>query len=987
MRHFIRRWSSVLVLLVCVLVPIQAQNTPEFPFTREALFAPWVDSLMRVLTPQQKVAQLFMVAVYPRRDSAHFNQVERWVTRYGFGGAIFFQGGPKGVARLTNRFQAGSRVPMLMAIDGEWGLGMRLDSVIMYPRQMMLGAISDPALIDSMGRQIALDCRRIGLHVNFAPCVDINNNPLNPVINNRSFGEDKYLVTELARRYMQGMAQERVLASAKHFPGHGDTHTDSHVALPLLEHSLERLDTLELYPYKELIREGITGVMAGHLFIPALDTSRNRASSVSPLVLKGLLRDKLGFNGLIYTDALNMAGVAAFYPPGELEVQALKAGVDVLLMPDNPELSLQKIMAALDSGVLSWDEVEMSCRRVLSAKKWAGLDHYAPVPLEGIDAYLNRSGADLVRRKIIEQGVTVVQNQNDLLPLKNLGHTRVAFVLQNVPSPNDFLRTLQLYQENDVYYVPSSVDSVTADSLVRVLSAYDVVVTGIHDTNYRPAQQYGITPEMAYFSDQLASATRTVLCLFGIPYGLNYFRDLTTYAAILVCYQDQPVIQQYAAQIVYGAVGARGRLSVAPALDFVLSDGLDTRGGLRLKYGPPAEVGADEAILARVDQRVLEAIGQGVMPGCQILAARNGVVFYHKAFGQDVYGPEGRAVSLSDMYDLASLTKILATTPVVMWLSDRGEIQLRDRLSRYLSELRHTDKQSLTFTEVMTHQAGLPAYLDFVPDVTSRGLLGKTPDGYPLKVADSLFASKEVPGLIRDRIAHAALLPDKTYKYSDLGFYLLKDLVQQVTDTSLEVLTAQRFYRRMGASSLGYHPLNRFSPERLMPTERDTVFRKQWIRGYVHDPGAALLGGVGGHAGLFSTANDAAKMMQMFLNGGVYGGERFLQQQTVEEFTAAPFARSGNRRGIGFDRPQNPPQPNGPTATGVSQRSFGHSGFTGTYVWADPVTGVQYVFLSNRVSPDASNNKLSASNLRTDVHQLLLESLGLGSQPPAFLAL
>jgi len=393
----------VLVLLVCVLVPIQAQNTPEFPFTREALFAPWVDSLMRVLTPQQKVAQLFMVAVYPRRDSAHFNQVERWVTRYGFGGAIFFQGGPKGVARLTNRFQAGSRVPMLMAIDGEWGLGMRLDSVIMYRRQMMLGAISDPALIDSMGRQIALDCRRIGLHVNFAPCVDINNNPLNPVINNRSFGEDKYLVTELARRYMQGMAQERVLASAKHFPGHGDTHTDSHVALPLLEHSLERLDTLELYPYKELIREGITGVMAGHLFIPALDTSRNRASSVSPLVLKGLLRDKLGFNGLIYTDALNMAGVAAFYPPGELEVQALKAGVDVLLMPDNPELSLQKIMAALDSGLLSWDEVEMSCRRVLSAKKWAGLDHYAPVPLEGIDAYLNRSGADLVRRKIIEQ--------------------------------------------------------------------------------------------------------------------------------------------------------------------------------------------------------------------------------------------------------------------------------------------------------------------------------------------------------------------------------------------------------------------------------------------------------------------------------------------------------------------------------------------------------------------------------------------------------
>jgi CubicO group peptidase (beta-lactamase class C family) len=265
--------------------------------------------------------------------------------------------------------------------------------------------------------------------------------------------------------------------------------------------------------------------------------------------------------------------------------------------------------------------------------------------------------------------------------------------------------------------------------------------------------------------------------------------------------------------------------------------------------------------------------------------------------------------------------------------------------------------------------------------------LGKTPDGYPLKVADSLFASKEVPGVIRDRIAHAALLPDKTYKYSDLGFYLLKDLVQRVTDTSLEVLTAQHFYRRMGASSLGYHPLNRFSPERLMPTERDTVFRKQWIRGYVHDPGAALLGGVGGHAGLFSTANDAAKMMQMFLNGGVYGGERFLQQQTVEEFTAAPFARSGNRRGIGFDRPQNPPQPNGPTATGVSQRSFGHSGFTGTYVWADPVTGVQYVFLSNRVSPDASNNKLSASNLRTDVHQLLLESLGLGSQPPAFLAL
>lgn len=974
-------WVCFCCIPMFALAESPVSQESSFPFSQEALYSPWVDSVFMSLTPEQRVAQLFVVAVYPRRDSAHFNQVAHWVSQYGFGGIIFFQGGPKMVARLVNRYQALSKVPMLMSIDGEWGLGMRLDSVIMYPRQMMLGAMADESLIYEMGRQIALDCKRIGLHLNFAPCVDINNNPLNPVINNRSFGEDKYSVTSKSLQYMKGMADERVLASAKHFPGHGDTRSDSHVSLPILEQSYARLDSLELFPYKELIRDDLTGVMAGHLFIPSLDTFPNRASSVSPLVLRSLLRDTLGFKGLIYTDALNMGAVTAFYPPGELEVQALMGGVDVLLMPDDPELSMKKILSALDSGKLSWNDINLSCRRVLSAKKWVGLDKYAPVPLQGIDEYLNRPDADLVRRKIIEAGLTLIQNQNDLLPLKDLANKKIAVVLQNVSAPNDFLKTLQLYQESDVFMVPSDMDSTTIDSMVSVLGAYDLVITGIHDTNYRPAQNYGITPRMAYFSDRLASATHTVLCLFGIPYALNYFHDLTTYAAILVAYQDQPVIQQCAAQLLYGAIGASGRLSVAPAPDFELSDGLDTEGGLRLKYSIPAEVGADERILGKVDSLVLNAVSEGAMPGCQILAAKDGVVFYHKAFGQNVYGAGGRAVELNDMYDLASLTKILATTPSLMWLQDQRGLLVRDKASKYLPQLRETDKEDLTIAEILTHQAGLQPFLDFYPEFSQMGAFRSVPDSlYSVQVADFMFVRNDVRSLLSDRVAHSTLLPQKLYKYSDLGFYMMKDLVEALTEQPFQSFVDEQFYRRLGASSLGFLPLNRFPRTRIMPTEKDTVFRKQWIQGYVHDPGAALLGGVGGHAGLFSTANDVAKMMQMLLNGGDYGGEHFLERKTIEEYTSAPFVRSGNRRGLGFDRPQDPPLPDGPTALCVSQQSFGHSGFTGTYIWADPATGVLYVFLSNRVSPDASNNLLSHMNLRTDIHQLILESLGLCGQ-------
>jgi beta-glucosidase-like glycosyl hydrolase/CubicO group peptidase (beta-lactamase class C family) len=980
------------------------------------LHSPWVDSVFNSLTFEQRIGQLLMVAAYSNKDRKHVEQVAGHITKYGIGGVIFFQGGPLRQAHLTNYYQHLSKTPLLVGMDAEWGLGMRLDSCIAFPRQMALGAVQNTGLILRMGEEIGRQLKRMGVHLNFAPVVDVNNQPANPVIGIRSFGEDVADVALRSALYMTGMQEQRILTAAKHFPGHGNASVDSHQALPVINGSYRSFDTLEWRPYRELIQQGLTGVLAGHLCVPALDSTPHLASSLSHRILTGILRDSLHFNGLVYTDALNMKGVSMFFRPGEAEVMALKAGVDVLLMPDDVPRAVAAIRAAVDSGQISRERIELSCRKILAAKQWAGLNRYAPVDTAGLFDFLNRPEAVALNRQLAAASLTVLQNHNGILPLKHLDHTKTAILITGRSTPNHFLETVKKYEENDYFFLDDKTTPSQEKELAGTLSAYSRVIAGIHNTRYHSSPDYGISPRVLSFIERLSKETKVILCLFAPPYALSNFRNRENMPAVVVAYQDAQVMQEHAAQLLYGALGADGRLPVTVDSACSLHNGITTAGGLRLRYAIPEEAGIPSCRLRIIDTMMTHAIDSGMFPGCQILAACNGTVFFNRTYGTTRYDLM-EPVRPEHIYDLASITKIAATLPTVMLLYDREEIRLRDRLNKHLNFSEDSEIDRITLIDLLTHQARLPAFIPFYLNVlqpadTSQTLISKD-ENHPVRpagnilrnhritfnptyitasedhnhhrqIARDLYVMDSFRDTIFSLIRHTTLKPRKQYLYSDLGFILLTELIEQKTGLGLDAFASHLFYRRLGASTLGYCPLNRFPKERIVPTANDTVFRKQWLQGYVHDGNAALMGGVSGHAGLFGNANDLAKLMQMYLNKGEYGGERFIEEKTVEEFTSCPYCQQGNRRGTGFDKPETDPKKISPIAKNASPESFGHNGFTGTCVWMDPENGLLFVFLSNRVCPDESNNKLTASHMRSRIYRIFADAVNRSdTDPPA----
>jgi beta-glucosidase-like glycosyl hydrolase/CubicO group peptidase (beta-lactamase class C family) len=946
----------------------------DFPFNQ--LHTPWVDSVFNSLTPDQRIGQLFFMAAYSNKNQKHVDLVAEYVAKHHVGGLLFFQGGPGRQATLTNYYQRLSQTPLLIAIDAEWGLGMRLDSCIAFPRQMPLGAVQETDLIYRMGLEIGRQCRRMGIHLNFAPVVDINNHPDNPVIGIRSFGENSGDVTRRSLLYMTALQEQHILTAAKHFPGHGNTTTDSHHALPVVNESYQALDSLEWRPYKELIRHQLTGVLAAHLHVPALDTTVNLATSLSRKVLTDILRDSLGFRGLVYTDALNMKGVAQFFSPGELEIKALEAGADVLLMPNDLPLAIAAIKAAVKSGRISMEQIDRSCRKILAAKQWAGLNQYHPIETGGLTAYLNRAEANLLYRQLVASSLTVLRNHNDILPLKNLAQEKTAILITGASLPNHFLQTLRLYEENDYFFLNENTTATQEKELAETLKAYTRVIVGIHNTRYHAEEYYGIKPAVFSFVDRLAENTRAILCVFAPPYALSYFKNKDKLQGIVVAYQDAPLFQDYAAQLLYGALAAKSRLPVSVDSAYPYRSGMQTAGDLRLKYVIPEEAGIAPAKLLPIDTMIQTAIKQGVIPGCQILAARNGMVFFKKEYGQTRYDDQAEPVHPGHIYDLASITKISAALPAIMRLYDRNEVKLHDRLDEYLPFVKGGDQAAITLLDLLTHQARLSPFIPFHLKVMQATDTTSSKDAlHQRQVAQNLFVLNTFRDTIFDRIKQARLLPKKQYLYSDLGFILLTALIEQQAELPLDEYVSLNFYSRLGASTMGYHPLERFPQGRIVPTANDTMFRKQWLQGYVHDENAALMGGVSGHAGLFANANDLAKLMQLYLNKGVYGGERYFEANTIEYFTSAPFGKQGNRRGIGFDKPEPDPKKLSPACACASPKSYGHSGFTGTYVWMDPETGLLFIFLSNRICPDTANNKLTTSNLRTRIYRVFAESI------------
>ena len=1003
--------SGFLFLIIFQIV--NSQDNTELDFIRRqppfiGVHSAWVDSVFNSMTPDERLGQLFVVASWSNKDSEHREEIAGIIKKYHIGGIIFFQGGPVRQAMMTNYFQGISKTPLMIAMDAEWGLGMRLDSTMSFPRQMMLGAIDNNQLVYTMGVEIARQMKRLGVHVNFAPVIDINNNPRNPVIGNRSFGEDRWNVSSKGLAYMLGMQDNKVLAVGKHFPGHGDTNVDSHFDLPVIPFSRERLDSLELFPFKQLINAGLGGIMSAHLHVPSLDSAMNVASSVSPKVIRDLLIDELGFNGLVFTDALNMKGVSDYYQPGELEMAALLAGNDILLFPEDVSKAVSRIKREIRRGTITQEQIDASCKKILMLKHWVGLNNYKAVELINLTSDLQTKQTDLINRRLIENAITLVENRYDIVPLKRLDTLRIASLTISKNSNTEFQKTINLYGKVNHFHILRDSDFENMISIVNQLISYDLVIVGIHDNDSRASRQFGITPQVIDIVQRLAGNTRVILTMFGSPYSLAYFKDLKDISSIIIAYEDNLLTQNYAAQLIFGGIPASGFLPVNASEEYKLGTGVKTFLRTRLKYSVPEDAGMNFEVLREIDTIVSNAILKKAMPGCQVLVAKDGIVVYHRNFGYHTYDME-RMVETEDMYDLASITKIAATIPALMNLYEKEMFFPENKLSSVLPELSITNKGELIFKDILTHQAGFQAWIPFYhsayrtlypdeelfnrnlsaryPFMLANGLhLNKnhrfikdfyrftTDSVFSIQIAENFFLNSAYLDTIYTRINESELRPKKEYLYSDLGYYYLLRAVERMTGERLDYYVQDRFYNKLGASTLGYLPRQRFHKDRIVPTENDMAFRRQVLQGYVHDPGAAMMGGIGGHAGLFSNANDLAKLMQMYIWKGEYGGERYFSPATIENFTTCYFCESGNRRGLGFDKPEIDSTKNGPSSKLVSPQSFGHSGFTGTIAWADPVHQVVYIFLSNRVYPDQLNNKLLDLNVRTRIQDSIYRS-------------
>ena len=936
----------------------------------------WVDSIYNKMTLDEQIGQLFMVAAYSNKDSIHFNSIDKLITNQKIGGLIFFQGGPGRQARLTNRFQAKSKVPLFIGNDAEWGLSMRLDSVFRYPFNMTLGAIQDMKLIEKVGVQMGLQCHRLGIHFNFAPVLDINTNPKNPIIGFRSFGEDKFKVTERAIALMKGIQSQDVFATGKHFPGHGDTETDSHKGLPKVTFTKERLEEVEFYPYKQIFKEGLSSVMVAHLEVPNLEPIAQVPSSLSYNVVTNVLQTELGFKGLIFTDALNMKGASNFKTPGEIDLNAFLAGNDILLFPENVPLAIEKIKKAYQDTLITEKRLAFSVKKILKYKYKADLNHYNQINYTNLIKDLNPTSNEALQYQLYENAITVVKNKEYFLPIKKL-NSKIAYIKIGDDSNNSFLATLKKYTEI------TDLSLENRDSLQSKLKGFDKVIIGYHKSD-KAWKKHEFNESEIQFIQEIAQNNTVLLDVFAKPYCLSQISNLDRIESIIVSYQNNEIAQEVSAELIFGAIEAKGKLPVSINNEYKVDTGLKTEKLNRLGFTAPENVGMNPSILAKIETIANKAIQGKMTPGMQILVARKGKVIYQKAFGYLTYENEVK-VTNSTLYDVASLTKIVATLPNIMQQFDQHKIDLNTKLSTMVPIFKNTDKSDITLKELLSHYARLQAWIPFYKvtlDSTKTPLSKyystiKT-DQFTKQVADKLFIRNDYHDTIFKRIAESKLLAKKEYKYSDFTFIIMKEFLELTTQQKLDELTEYNFYSTLGMNNTMFNPLRKVLKASIAPTEIDNYFRYQLLQGYVHDMEAAMEGGVGGHAGIFSNAMDVAKMMQMYLQKGNYGKVQYFSEQTFGDFNTCYYCNEGNRRGLGFDKPQLGKE--GPTCGCVSLSSFGHTGFTGTMAWADPETEIVYVFLSNRTYPDATTNRLSKENIREDIQKIIQDALFLNAK-------
>ena len=984
-------------LFISVLTSFKWQEPLNYIYPDEQ--ETWVDSVYNSLSLDEKFGQLFMVAAYSNLNEKHIKEIEKLITDYKIGGLIFMQGGPYRQSVLTNKYQSLSKVPLMIAMDAEWGPSMRLDSVTKFPRQMVLGAMENDSVMYQMGQMVAQQLSRIGVHINFAPVIDVNSNPNNPVIGTRSFGENKYRVSSLGIAYTKGMQDNHVMAVAKHFPGHGDTGSDSHLTLPVLNHSKERMSDIELFPFRELFKEGVKGVMVAHLHVPVYDNRKNQATTLSEYVVTDLLQKEMNFKGLIFTDALGMQGVAKFHKPGEVDFLAYMAGNDVLLFSEDVPTAIKKLNKAYKRKKITDEDLENRVKKILRAKYWFGLHNYKPISLENLNEDMNQSAFHALLDEIYFKATTLVRNEKKLLPIQDLKQKKFASLTIGEDENIIFQEMLDNYIPHDHFVVANKKDEKAFLELKNQLAEYELITISLRGMNNSRKYNYGLSNATLKFLNELEKIKDIIIAVHGNGYALKNFEKFNQ---VICTYDDKESARKVVPQLIFGAAAFLGKTPVSASSTLKEGTGIQTKSLNRLTFTYPENAQLSSKTLSWIDTICNVAIKEEATPGCQVLVAKDGKVVFQKPYGYFTYKNEQK-IENTTLYDLASITKVASTLQSVMYLEERGLIDIEKKASEYLPELEGTNKEFLTIKQILSHQAGLTPWIPHW-----RNTLDKQKQLNSLfysKIPDSLFTNYVCNDLYCIRSSRDSLwywtiiselrepinLPVKKrkrkkfkledyefdYKYSDLGFYIMREIVERITEKPIEIFVEETFYEPMGASTLGYLPLNKFSKDIITPTEDDKLFRKQQIHGFVHDQGAALMYGVGGHAGLFSNALDLAKLLQMNLQSGVYGGDRYLQDSTVSKFNTRYFLEeeNKNRRGLGWDKPVFEDEKGGPTSNLVSQYTYGHTGFTGTAAWVDPEYKLVYIFLSNRVHPNADNKKLINGNYRTDIQEIIYKSM------------
>jgi beta-glucosidase-like glycosyl hydrolase/CubicO group peptidase (beta-lactamase class C family) len=976
-----RNLTSILFLLILLSGITNAKENPAFLRTSRNQ---WVDSVMNKMTLDQKIGQLFMIQAYSNKKGQPIEDILFLIRNYEVGGVIFMQGGPVAQAKISNKLQKASNIPLLVAIDGENGLGFRLDSTLSYPSQMALGAITDDSLIYRMGYEIGEQCRQVGIHMNMAPVSDININSQNPIINHRSFGEDRMQVARKSWLYAKGMQDAGILATAKHFPGHGDTEVDSHVDLPVIKQTRMELDSLELFPFSYLIDKGISAIMTGHLQVPALEPNTKIPATLSSKIVTNKLKKELGFKGLVITDAMNMKGVSNSYSSAESAVKALKAGNDMIEIVPRLDRAIEGVKLAVKNGELTIEEINEKCRKVLTSKHWLGLDAQRFVETKNLPARLNQNKYLLTKRLLQEQSLTVLLNQQNLIPLKQLDTLKIASLMIGSELTTPFQKMLENFTKIDHFNIGKTPSAEEINELLGQLGPYNLLIIGINGMGMYPSRRFGISDQQIELIDKLKNKN-TVISYFGNPYSLPNFPSISETKALIVAYQNDADAQEMAAQLIFGAIGASGRLPVTINEIFPFQSGIEIKPIQRLKYTLPEEVNISSIYLqSKLDSLAEYGIQKKAFPGCQVLVAKNGKVIFNKSYGFLTY-EKTQAVQNSTLYDLASVTKVTAPLPALMKLYDEKRIKLDASFSMYFNEFKNTNKSEFTVRDVLAHQArlqsGIPFWLE--PGSNSKlrnGVFRDQPsEKYQVRVSANLYVRNDFKNQIITDIIKSPLRNLKEFHYSDLGFSLFPFVTERITDTNMPEYLYKEFYNPLGAVSLGFKPYERFPIQQMAPTENDLTFRKELLQGFVHDELAALFGGVSGNAGLFSSANDLAKLMQMYLQMGYYGGKQYIRSETIHEFTKVQFPLTENRRALGFDKPNlGKNGKNTFPAADASPESYGHTGFTGTFVWVDPQNQLLFVFLSNRVHPTRRITTINDLNIRTKMHQAVYDALKKG---------